>query len=158
MIVRVVICGILTFSKQISTMRSLTPILTLAALVLLAACSTPASRIASRRATFDTYPVAVQQKIRAGQVVVGFTQEMVLLALGEPARKYTRKTENEETEVWGFHDPGPRFSFGLGLGTGSRHSSMRTGIGLSTGGDDPEEKMRIEFRDGQVVMIDSLKQ
>jgi hypothetical protein len=157
MIVRVVICGISAFSKQISTMRPLTFFPTLAALVLLAACSTPASRIANRQETFDAYPVAVQQKIRAGQVAVGYTQEMVLLALGEPARKYTRKTENEDTEIWGYHDTGPRFSFGIGLGTGSRHSSMRTGIGMSTGGDDPEEKMRIEFRDGQVVTVDSLK-
>jgi hypothetical protein len=129
-----------------------------AALILLAACSTtPASRIASHREAFDTYPSEVQQRIRAGQVAVGFSPEMVRLALGEPDRTYTRKTESGDAEIWGYHDDRSTFGFGFGFGTGSRHSAMGAGVGLSTGSYDPEEKVRVEFRDGRVAAVDTVK-
>lgn len=137
----------------------LTPkILALVSLAFLAACSTPESRIADKRAVFDQFPADVQQKVRAGQVDVGFTKEMVLLALGEPDRQFTRKTEAGDTEVWGYHDHQPQFSFGLGIGSGGRHSGVGGGIAMSSGGYDPEEKIRVEFREGRVTAVDHLKQ
>lgn len=145
-------------SKQISTMRPLSVTFALISLAVLAACSsTPASRIADHREAFRAYAPEVQQKIRAGRIDVGFTSEMVRLALGEPSRKFGRQTERGDTEVWVYHDDGPRFSFGFGLGTGGRHSSMGGGLAMSTGGYDPDEKMRVELRDGRVSEIDVRK-
>ncbi len=138
-------------------MRALSQIIALIPLALLAACSTPESRIADHRIAFEKYPAEVQQKIRAGQVDVGFTQEMVLMSLGEPDRKFTRKTEAGEVEVWGYHDNNPQFSFAFGLGSGGRHSSMGGGVEMSTGGYDPEEKIRVEFRAGLVTEVDLFK-
>lgn len=131
-------------------------VLALLTLALLAACSSPESRIASRRGVFDQFPAEVQAKIRAGQVGVGFTTEMVQLALGEPDRKFTRKTEGGDTEVWGYRSSSPRFSLGLGIGTGGRHSAVGGGIAVSSGGYDPEEKIRVEFRAGLVTAVDYL--
>ena len=131
--------------------------LALLSLALLAACSTPDSRIAGDRAAFDQLPAEVQQKIRAGQVDVGFTPEMVRLALGEPDRKFTRKTGAGDLEVWGYHDNTPQFSIGLGIGGGGRHSAVGGGMEMSTGGYDPEEKVRVEFRAGRVSAVDYLK-
>ncbi len=138
-------------------MRVVAPILALLPLALLIACSSPESRIADHRLAFGNYPAEVQQKIRAGRVDVGFTQEMVLMSLGEPDRKFTRKTEAGEVEVWGYHDHSPQFSFGLGVGSGGRHSTMGGGVEMSTGGYDPGERMRVEFRAGLVTEVDLLK-
>ena len=130
----------------------------LGAILLLVACaSTPASRIADQREVFAHYPSAVQQKIRAGQIEVGFTAEMVRLAVGEPSRKFTRQSESGDSEVWIYHDDGPRFSFGFGVGTYGRHSATSVGVATSTGGYDPDEKMRVAFRDNQVTEIDVRK-
>ena len=139
-------------------MRPFAP-LTFAALLLLAACaSSPEARIADHPAVFARFSPDVQQKIRAGRVEVGFTPEMVQLALGEPARKFVRRSDAGDTEVWSYHDNGPRFSFGIGVGTGGYHSGMGAGVAMSTGGYDPEERIRVEFRNGLVSTIDYLKQ
>jgi len=156
--VAVVIPFSLLFGKQNSPMRH--PILLFATGLLVlffSACSTPDKRISDRRAEFEKYPPDIQQKIRAGQVNVGFTQEMVLMALGEPARRFTRKTEAGDTEVWSYHDNSPQFSFGFGVGSSSRHSAVGGGVGVTTGGYDPDEKVRVEFRSGVVTAVDILK-
>jgi len=125
---------------------------------LLGGCSsTPDTRIAKNRGSFDSLPAETQQKIRAGQVEVGFTPEMVQLALGEPDRVFTRHSDRGDTEVWGYRTLGPRFSIGIGVGTFGRHSSVGGGLGVSTGGYDPEEKIRVEFREGKVTAVDTLK-
>lgn len=124
---------------------------------VLAACSSPDSRIDSSRAAFDSYPAETQAKIRGGKVDVGFTPEMVRMALGEPARQLTRKTETGELEVWIYTDDKPQFSFGFGVGSGSRHSGMGVGMATSTGGYEPDEKARVEFRNGLVESVEYRK-
>ena len=137
-------------------MRILPRFFALLLFALLAACSSPDSRIAGDRSAFDKLPAEVQQKIRAGQVDIGFTPEMVRLALGEPDRKFTRKTGAGDLEVWGYHDNTPQFSLGLGIGGGGRHSSVGGGMEMSTGGYDPEEKTRVEFQNGHVTAVEVL--
>ena len=132
-------------------------VVSLAAGLVLAGCSTPDSRIAKNQSAFAAYPADVQAKIRAGQVEPGFTPEMVQLALGEPLRKTTRQTEAGDAEVWIYPERGPRFSFGLGVSSGGGRSGFGTGVGLSTGGYEPDEGMRVEFRDGKVSAIEVRK-
>ncbi len=130
----------------------------LAAAAFLSACSsTPDSRITKSESAFNQYPADVQQKIRAGEVDIGFTPEMVHLALGEPSREFNRQTETGTVELWVYHDKGPRFSFGIGVGSFGRHSATSVGVSTSTGGYDPEEKMRVEFRDGRVTAVEYVK-
>jgi hypothetical protein len=143
--------------KQNYPMRPLLGSLALACVVLLVSCATPESRIADNRSTFDSFPPEVQQKIKTGQVEVGFTPEMVLMSLGEPARKFTRKTELGDTDVWSYHDDTPKFSLGFGVGSGGRGSSMGGGVGVSSGGYDPDEKVRVEFRNEVVTAVDLLR-
>jgi hypothetical protein len=129
----------------------------LMACVLLAACSTPKSRIADNRPAFDQLPAEAQQKIKGGRIDVGFTPEMVVMALGEPAKTFIRKSTSGDTEVWIYHDNSPQFSIGIGGVSGGRHSAVGGGVGVSTGGYDPEEKVRVEFSGGKVVTIDYRK-
>jgi hypothetical protein len=157
-VANVVIPATIGLRKPNSAMRRF-PLFALAALVaLLTACtSTPEARIAKSQALFDGFAPAVQQKIRAGQVDLGFTPDMVRLALGEPSRVFTRQTEGGATELWVYNDNGPRFSIGVGVGSFGRHSASSLGVSTSTGGYDPDEKMRVEFRDGRVTAVEYLR-
>ena len=151
----VVIPTTVACSKQKSIVRFPARLLGLVSVALLAACSTPETRISGHRAAFDQFPSDVQQKLRAGRIEIGFTEEMVRLALGEPARRYTHKSELGDSELWIYHDEGPRFSLGIGVGSAGSHSAVGAGLGVSTGNYDPEERMRVEFRAGRVIAIET---
>ncbi|HWA27175.1 MAG TPA: hypothetical protein VG734_16080 [Lacunisphaera sp.] len=136
--------------------------LLLAATLFAAGCasSTPQSRISRNHQAFESFPSEVQRKISAGVVDVGFTPQMVRMALGEPAREFSRRTENGTTEVWVYNDKSPRVSVGFGVGFGSygRHSASSVGVSTSTGsGYDRDERMRVEFRDGYVSEVEYRK-
>jgi hypothetical protein len=99
----------------------------------------------------------VQKKVSAGQVAVGFTPEMVRVALGEPDRVSTRTTEKGAGEVWSYAERKPNVSFGLGLGT-SRGGGAYAG-GVTVGGDRwrDDEGMRVIFDGGKVSAIETRK-
>lgn len=70
-------------------------------LILVAGCaSSPESRIEKNPQIFDKFSEEEQAKIRNGEVELGFTEQMVYLAIGAPDRKKTRITEEETTESW----------------------------------------------------------
>jgi len=127
--------------------------LLLSAAVLLAACSSPASRIDDKKSVYESYPPEVQQKLAAGQVDIGYTQEQAQIALGEPRRRFNRTTATGSEEVWSYSTrTGPSFGFGLGGGSGN----VGGGIGLSTYGNNADEKMRVVFVDGKVTAIEEI--
>jgi hypothetical protein len=128
--------------------------LVLAALAF-AGCSTVDSRIARDQPVFDSWPTAVQQKVRAKQVDLGFTPAQVFMALGEPDRKYTRTTAQGTTEVWAYRDNRPAFSFGFGFGSAGGSSAYGAGVGVTTGGDRYDDKLRVIFADGKVTALES---
>ncbi len=124
------------------------------AAALLAACASTDSRIRDNQSAFDSYPPAVQQQIRAGQADIGFTPDMVRMALGEPDRKFSRTAAEGSSEVWAYRDSSPTFSFGVGGGSFGRSSGVGGGVGVSTGGDAPDDKLRVVFFNGRVASIE----
>jgi hypothetical protein len=72
--------------------------------LLLAGCATPASRIKKNPELFASFPPEVQAKVREGQIEVGYTHDMVRMALGGPQRIHTRTTQGGATEVWVYTD------------------------------------------------------
>jgi hypothetical protein len=70
--------------------------------VLLAAgcASTPERRIERNAGLFATFPPEAQAKVRKGEVAIGFTKDMVRLALGAPRQIHVRTTQVGEVEVW----------------------------------------------------------
>ena len=83
-----------------SPRRSISLLLLASLISLFAGCSTPEARIRRNPQYFSQLQAADQELIRKGQVAVGFTAEMVRLALGEPDRLTTRQAENGTSEVW----------------------------------------------------------
>jgi hypothetical protein len=128
-------------------------LVSLAFALALTGCSTPDSRIEKNSAAFAAYTPSVQAKIRAGEVDVGFTAEMVQLALGKPDRVLRRRTAAGESEVWIYADKSPTFGFGIGIGGGGHHSGGGVAVGTSTGGDR-EDRLRVIFETGKVVAVE----
>ena len=129
----------------------------LVAALLVSGCSTIDSRIARNRAEFSTWPATVQEKVAAGKIDLGFTPEQVLVALGEPDRRFTRTTSDGTTAVWGYRDRAPRVSFGVGLGLGGFRGSSAYGGGvmLGTGYQDDEQLGVVFDRTGKVSAIET---
>jgi hypothetical protein len=71
---------------------------------LLTACSTPDSRIRKNQEVFDTFPPEVKEQVRAGQIDLGFNEDMVDIALGKPDRMYNRRTERGMSTIWSYTD------------------------------------------------------
>lgn len=71
------------------------------ACALVSGCaSTPESRISREPAVFAAFPAPVQAKVRKGEIEIGYTRDMVRLALGLPEHRQTRITELGQTEIW----------------------------------------------------------
>lgn len=82
-------------------MKTLLSFLTLmAGLVALAGCSSPETRIAKQPELFNRLTPEQQQMIKEGRVGIGFDQDMVKLAIGEPDRMRERLDASGRSEVW----------------------------------------------------------
>jgi hypothetical protein len=119
--------------------------------VLSTACaSTPDSRISKKQSLFDTYPEEVQTNLRMGKVEVGYDEEMVRLALGEPDETSSEIDDTGETIVWGYTRPGPGISVGLGGGRYGGGTGVGGGVGMGSG-PTRDYTAIIEFREGKVT-------
>lgn len=65
-------------------------------------CTSPEARIHKNPELFARLTSAQQQMIKKGQADVGFDQEMVKLALGEPDRIVARTDARGTTEIWSY--------------------------------------------------------
>ncbi len=126
----------------------------LLAVLVFAGCASPASRIASQQAAFDSWPAEVRNKVRAGEIALGFTPEQVRVALGKPNRVLMRSTSTGESEVWVYRELEPaRSSLGVGIGMGG--SSGVIGSGVSFEGYRYDEIMRVVFERGLVSAVET---
>lgn len=135
--------------------RSLLPLL-----LLLAGCATPEHRIHQNQELFDALPLADQARIRGGQIALGFTPDMVRIALGEPQRKLVRREVGGDADVWLYLDLIRRYERqradidGLSL---SGPGGMRS-VGGSAWFDILQEReyvrVRVEFRGGIATAIE----
>ena len=130
-------------------------IVLVALLFALAGCATtPADRIAQHQSSFNTWPAEVQAKVRAGHVAVGFTEEQVRTALGDPDHTITRITEKGTALVWAYRHRGPPFSFGLGMAGGSGHSGYGAGVGMTDHPYASGDALHVVLMDGKVVSVE----
>lgn len=134
-------------------MKTIGLVVTLTAVLVLAGCqSTPEKRIAKNQEAFEAMPDDVQTKIRNGEVAVGFTEEQVRLAKGEPDRVGRRTTADGESVVWTYEKRSGGLGFGLGIGGGS--GGLGGGVGVSTGGGGIDVDSRVVFIGGVVTAVE----
>jgi hypothetical protein len=142
-----------------SPMRTLFSVLVIVlGSVALAGCasSTPQDRISQNRSRFESFPSDVQRKISAGQADIGFTEEMVLMALGEPGRKLSRSDQRGQSDVWIYFQRRPHMGFGFGVSSGG-YGGVGTGVAVSTQNRPDEEVLRVVFVDHVVSAVETTK-
>lgn len=108
------------------------------AMLLLAACSTPARRARQRPGAFAQLPPRDQKLVLRGRVRTGLSQDAVYIAWGAPSRRFENGQAAPVVETWiyerqlstyspmgsfdqvspGSGFSGPRFAFGLRPGFG----------------------------------------
>ena len=138
-------------------MRKISIFLTVIGLLLAAGCATPAARIERHPEVFNHLAPADQQLIREGKVGLGFTPEMVKLALGDPDRVFTRTDAAGTNESWSYTSyDGPD---GLLLYRGYYHRFYGMGdpffpYYLSYPGRHEREYFKVVFTSGIVSSIE----
>lgn len=128
----------------------------MAVAVLVSACASPQSRIRNNPELFASFDPEVQEWIEAGRVDIGFTEDMVRMALGEPDRRVRETTPEGESVAWVYHGRGSRFSVGVGGGMarGGGGGVYSGGVGVGTGTRlRGEERLRVVFVGSEVVAI-----
>lgn len=146
-----------------------------AAALLLSGCSTIDSRIKEKSATYAALSPTDQQIIKYGYITVGFTHDMVYMALDKPEKIIPGPGPDQET--WVYHNfykadgssltPGQRIRTNAGTSTGGRGaaSGMTSGAGhrntytveydpsLETIKEDANVKVNVIFTGDKVVDI-----
>ena len=122
-------------------------------LLLAAGCATTQRRIERNAELFATFSPEVQRDVEAGVVRLGFTPDMVLLAVGRPSHVQNRLEESGSITVWRY--------------TAYRWRSRGAGWPYRCGPwwHDPfqweecqeYDVLRVEFRDGEVVALESME-
>ena len=128
--------------------------------LLLAGCATPEKRIQQNQEVFDTFPVAAQARIRGGQIDLGFTPDMVRIALGDPQHKALRRVAAGETEIWLYFDSIRRYDRqrvdidGLSLSGPGGRRSMGGSAWINVEQTREFVRARVEFQNGVAVAIE----
>lgn len=126
----------------------------------MAGCATPESRIREKPEVFNSFPPDVQSKVRTGQVDIGYSKDMVYIALGKPDREYTRTTAEGTVKVWSYTD---RYTtterqritgdFRIVDPQGGFRTTYDT-VWADVDVSHEYEKIRIEFKNGNVTAIE----
>lgn len=127
-----------------------------------AGCSTPQTRIQQNPEVFNRLDPAEQELIRQGQVAIGFDQEMVQLALGDPDRVWRRTDTEGATESWSYTSYETADGFPLYRGFYHRYYGRYYGhwhdplypYYLSYPARREREVFKVVFKDGRVIAIE----
>jgi hypothetical protein len=124
-------------------------------LVWLAGCATPDARIKKNPEAFDRCTPQQQELIRQGKISVGFDEEMVRLALGDPDRSTTRTDASGQSEVW--HYATYETDDGVLLYAGYYHRFCGPAFYpyyLDYPTRREHDHFKVSFKDGKVVSIE----
>lgn len=134
------------------------------ALLGLAGCvSTPESRIKKNPALFASFPADAQARIQKGEVAIGFTPDMVVMAKDKPNRTYDRTTSAGSIEVWsytGIYTTTDRQQVQTRIRAPDASGAYRTytdWVWVDVQQQHEYDQVRIEFTDGKVSAIENLR-
>jgi len=143
----------------------------LLASLLRAGCQTVDSRIKQQPEVFASLDKATQERIKQGVIGLGYTENMVYLALGNPDRKRESVSAHEHTLTWiynsysahyygspmmgypyGYH---PYYYTPYPVGYRPYYHSYYPFYGDAYY-TETEERIRVTFHDGKVTAIDQV--
>lgn len=125
-------------------------------------CSTPRSRIEKHPELFNRLPPEAQENVRQGRIDIGYSQDAVMLALGDPARTYSRRTADGETVVWSyvdqhFYTERQRADVDVPVyDLDGRRRTRREWVWVDVQKTEEFEKLRVELKNGVVTAIETL--
>jgi len=141
-------------------MKFLSSALLFVCLLALLGCATSKNqRITQNEALFNTYTPTERKLIRMGEVAVGFDQDQVRMALGDPSRETTVDTAAGKAIVWEYRELSPTMGVSLGGGIGTRGSGVGVGTGVGVSPNRTKLLQRIVFdrQTGEVSKVESYK-
>jgi hypothetical protein len=154
-------------------MKTRLPLLALAAAALLftAGCQSVDNRIKEKPDVYGKLDPAAQDKIKQGIIDIGFTEDMVYLALGRPDQKRESIRANGTSTIWIYNtyydrfDSMPPYGWG-GYRRGPYYDPFFRGYPyrmydrpyfFDSYVEEKEERIRVVFRDGKAVVIEQAK-
>ncbi len=144
--------------------KSLLLLPALGAALLLTGCSTVTSRINEKGTMFEGLDSATQAKLQHGDIGIGFTPDMVYVALGTPDARRHRTTADGTTETWVYGTYYDRYDGFANMGYhrwgGWRGGMYRMYWAPYRSGFDRTalvEDLRVTFRNGKVERIDQAR-
>ncbi len=132
----------------------------------LVGCQTVESRIKEKPDVYAGLDVETQDKIKQGIIDLGYTPDMVYLALGEPSEKRETKTENGRTQTWIYNAYYDRYDGTQMVGYPRRvyYDPLLRSYRVhyrpafaDTYREETEERIRITFKDVKATGIEQAK-
>jgi hypothetical protein len=146
--------------------RLLSTVVLACGLAFLAGCQSVEKRIQERPEAFYRLDRATQDKILQGIIDIGFSEDMVYLALGKADQTRESVTENGRTTTWIYNTYYSRYEGTQMVGYYRRvyYDPLLRSYRLhyrpafaDTYRDEVEERIRVVFRNGQVTSIEQAK-
>ncbi len=137
-----------------------------ASLGFITGCQTVESRIKEKPEVFAKVDKATQDKIKQGIIDLGYTEDLVYVALGEPDQKRETVTATGKTLTWIYNTYYDRYD---GAGFAGYHRSVYYDpylrayrmyyrpVFADSYSQEKEERIRIVFTDGKVTVIEQAK-
>lgn len=132
----------------------------------LAGCQTVETRIKEKPEVFASVDKATQAKIKQGIIELGFTEDLVYVALGAPDQKRETVNASGKTITWIYNTYYDRYE---GTGFAGYHRSVYYDpylrayrmyyrpVFADSYTQEKEELIRIVFQDGKVTVIEQAK-
>ena len=140
--------------------------LLISVLAFLAGCQTVDDRIKEKPQVFANVDKATQDKIKQGIIDLGYSEDMVYLALGSPDQKRESATAAGKTVTWIYNTYYQRYDGTHFAGYNRRvyyDPYLRTyrvyyrPVFAEVYSEEKEERIRIVFKEGKAAVIEQSK-
>jgi len=146
--------------------RLITTFMLAASLGFLTGCQSVDDRIKQKPEVFAGLDTATQDKIKQGIIDLGYTEDMVYLALGAPDQKRESVTAAGKSVTWIYNTYYTRYDGTQMVGYHRRvyfdpylrsYRVYYQPAFVETYRDEKEERIRVVFKDGKVTVIEQSK-
>jgi hypothetical protein len=109
-------------------------------IVLSSGCSTTNNRIVENQSQFNSYTAAEKRLIRSGEIAVGFDEDQVRMALGDPSHIKSDTRSSGTRYIWEYNELEPDYNIFNSVGVSTRGDGVGASVGI--GGTPTRSKLR----------------